>query len=397
MIQRIFYPVGQGAFYSEKHENYNIVYDCGSMSISKGKKVVSQKFSKEDIIDILFISHFDYDHISLIEDLKATVREIRFVVIPLLHRNEKILLSNVFKTLEEDALVTLVNNPNRFFGAETRIISVQVYKEKEEEGINSEKEEEVANIELFNLIGIEQNQEIPSGTPITIDNDSDWVFIPFNYKYKDRNKEFLNNLKYDEIEKLKSSEHIFDSEFRNKIKTIYKKINGNINENSMSLYSGPYKKDSQHYKGLDWTFKHLKESSFNYFLNTPSLPLSKCSFFKRRKCHFLEDFLPCLYRVACLYTGDGDLNKADMEKIYKDYWNLIGTIQIPHHGSLKSFNKSILKDQYFLCPISVGKNNSYGHPSRVVFREILDHRSYPIFVTEDIDSEFTETIERINN
>lgn len=397
MIRRIFYPVGQGAFYSERHESYNIVYDCGSMSISKGRKVVSQRFSKEDIIDILFISHFDYDHISLIEDLKATVKEIRNVVIPLLHRNEKILLSNVFKALGEYSLASLVNNPNKFFGAETRIISVQAYKEKEEEEINFEEEEEVANIELFNLIGIEQNQEIPSGTPITIDNDSDWVFIPFNYKHKDRNKEFLDNLKYDEIEKLKSSEHIFVSEFRNKIKKTYKKVSGNINENTMFLYSGPYKKDSQHYKGLDWTFKHLKESSFNYFLNTPSLPLSKCSFFAPCKCHFLKDFLPCLYRVACLYTGDGDLNKADMEKIYKDYWNLIGIIQIPHHGSLKSFDKSVLKDQYFLCPISVGKNNSYGHPSTEVINEILLHGSYPIYVTEDVDSEFTETIERINN
>lgn len=396
MIQRIFYPVGQGAFYSERHESYNIVYDCGSMSISKGRKVVSQRFSKEDIIDILFISHFDYDHISLIEDLKATVKEIRFVVMPLLHPDEKILLFNIFTALGENNLAILVNNPNKFFGTETRIISVQVYKEKGEEEINSE-EEEVANIELFNLIGIEQNQEIPSGTPISIDNDSDWVFIPFNYKHKERSKEFLDNLEDDEIEKLKSSEHIFFSEFRNKIKKTYKKVSGNINENTMFLYSGAYKKDSQLYKGLDWSFKHLKESSFNYFLNTPSPSLSKCSFFAPCKCHFLEDFLPCLYRVACLYTGDGDLNKADMEKIYKDYWNLIGTIQIPHHGSLKSFNRSILEDQYFLCPISVGKNNSYGHPSREVFREILLHGSYPICVTEDVDSEFTETIERINN
>ena len=392
MIQRIFHPVGQGAFYSERHENHNIVYDCGSMSVSKGKKVVSQSFSKEDVIDILFISHFDYDHISLIEDLKTTVKEIRNVVIPLLHGNEKILLSNVFKALGEYSLASLVDNPNKFFGAETRIISVQVYKKK----INSEKGK-TTNIKTINLTDIKQNRKIPSGTPITIENYSDWVFIPFNYKHKDRNKEFLDNLKYDEIEKLKSSEHIFVSEFRNKIKKTYKKVSGNINENTMFLYSGPYKKDSQHYKGLDWTFKHLKESSFYYFLNTPFLPLSKFSFFAPCKCHFLEDFLPCLYRVACLYTGDGDLNKADMEKIYKDYWNLIGTIQIPHHGSLKSFNKNILEDQYFLCPISVGKNNSYGHPSREVFREILDHRSYPICVTEDIDSEFIETIKKISN
>ena len=298
----------------------------------------------------------------------------------------------MFKALGEYSLASLVDNPNKFFGAETRIISVQVYKKK----INSEKGK-TTNIKTINLTDIKQNRKIPSGTPITIENYSDWVFIPFNYKHKDRNKEFLDNLKYDEIEKLKSSEHIFVSEFRNKIKKTYKKVGGNINENTMFLYSGPYKKDSQHYKGLDWTFKHLKESSFYYFLNTPSLPLSKCSFYAPCKCHFLEDFLPCLYRVACLYTGDGDLNKADMEKIYKDYWNLIGIIQIPHHGSLKSFNKSVLKDQYFLCPISVGKNNSYGHPSTEVINEILLHGSYPIYVTEDTDSEFIETIKKISN
>jgi len=208
MIQRIFYPVGQGAFYSERHENHNIVYDCGSMSVNKSKKVVSQSFSKEDVIDILFISHFDYDHISLIEDLKTTVKEIRNVVIPLLHRNEKILLSNVFKALGEYSLASLVDNPNKFFGAETRIISVQP---SSEEGINKDTSSILLN---------EINQDpIPSGTPITIENYSDWVFIPFNYKYEDRSKEFLDKLESDDIKKLKRrSKHIFDSEFRNKIK-----------------------------------------------------------------------------------------------------------------------------------------------------------------------------------
>ena len=77
MIQRIFHPVGQGAFYSERHENHNIVYDCGTDYFNRGKKgiknTISQSFSKDEIIDILFISHFDYDHVSLIEHLKKPV------------------------------------------------------------------------------------------------------------------------------------------------------------------------------------------------------------------------------------------------------------------------------------------------------------------------------------
>lgn len=392
MIRRFFYPVGQGAFYSERHESYNIVYDCGSMSISKGRKVVSQRFSKEDIIDILFISHFDYDHISLIEDLKATVKEIRNVVIPLLHRNEKILLSNVFKALGEYSLASLVNNPNKFFGAETRIISVQVYEEKEE--INS-KEEEVANIELSNVIGPEKNQEIPSGTPITIENYSDWVFIPFNYKYKDRSKEFLSLLKKHHANRVRNNpNHILDLSIRKKIKTIYTKIRGKINQNSMFLYSGPQKENSQCYQGVYWDLRLL--SPFSTPSRHPFPSLSKYSFINLNK-YPLKDSLPCQYNVACLYTGDGDLNKVDIEKIYRDYWNLIGTIQIPHHGSLKSFNESILKDQYFLCPFSVGENNSYGHPSGKVISKILSYASFPLLVTEDTDSEFIETIKKINN
>ena len=366
MIQRIFHPVGQGAFYSERHENHNIVYDCGSMNVSKGKKVVSQSFSKDDIIDILFISHFDYDHVSLIEDLKTTVKEIRNVVIPLLHRNEKILLSNVFKALGEYSLASLVDNPNKFFGAETRIISVQVYKKK----INSEKGE-TTNIKTINLTDIKQNRKIPSGTPITIENYSDWVFIPFNYKYKDRNKEFLDNLKDDEIEKLKSSEHIFDLEFRNKIKTVYKEINGNINENSMFLYSGPTEKNLT-FQDLYWE-NHI----FNNF-----------------PCYFFSSIFGISKKVGCLYTGDGKLNFVDEEKIYEKYWDLIGTIQIPHHGSLASFDNKILKDNKFICPFSVGKDNPYGHPSIKVISEILSHKSYPIYVTEDIDSIFIEIIEK---
>ena len=56
MIQRIFHPVGQGAFYSERHENHNIVYDCGTHYFNRGKKgiknTIFQSFSKDEIIDM---------------------------------------------------------------------------------------------------------------------------------------------------------------------------------------------------------------------------------------------------------------------------------------------------------------------------------------------------------
>ena len=66
-IKRIFHPIGQGAFYSERHENLNIVYDCGNWKNTKqATKIVQSAFKKDEVIDILFISHFDYDHVSSI-------------------------------------------------------------------------------------------------------------------------------------------------------------------------------------------------------------------------------------------------------------------------------------------------------------------------------------------
>ena len=76
MIQRIFHPIGQGAFYTEKHPDFNIVYDCGIIQYSKhtqlADEVVKNSFNPKSEIDILFISHFDFDHISKIKVLKET-------------------------------------------------------------------------------------------------------------------------------------------------------------------------------------------------------------------------------------------------------------------------------------------------------------------------------------
>lgn len=386
MIERIFHPIGQGAFYSERHMscNINIVYDCGTTNpkslakqrVGSPQRVVSQSFSKDDVIHILFISHFDNDHVSLIDTLKKAVKRIKRVVLPLLHDEEKIFLSNIYKALGQPRLAKLVSNPNEFFGRETQII-----------GVRPSSDMEIGEIPSLNVLEINETRtEIQSGTPLSINGFNDWVYIPFNYQYKTRSNEFQKKLHNEGIDvgKLKTDPDyllygITDVE-KKKIIGVYngrgdykgKGVSGNINENSMFLYSGP----------------PCKKDLYKHFRRVKGCCNDICC------CHFYSFHHPChSHRVACLYTGDGDLNKVDIRKIYRRYWDLIGTIQIPHHGSGKSFKATPFDEGGFLCPMSVGNKNSYGHPSPIVISELFLKRNFPILITEDADSTYIEIID----
>ena len=376
MIQRFFHPVGQGAFYSERHEyqgsTLNIVYDCGTEYMNRRRKgirgVVTQSFSKQDVIHILFISHFDYDHISLIEQLKNTVNRIERVVIPLLDKKETIFLANIYRALEEKdggeeeaRLAELVSDPETFFGKGTHVIQVHPSAEM--------KTREQDTIKLSENDPI----KIPSGTPLSLENYGDWVFVPYNHLNEERGKDFRAKLREvgintEQLEKYPKC--VLDEDVCQKIKACYKEIDGGINQNSMFLYSGPSagKGVGMFFwgGGIRWDHNYHWSCFYDHYFDSD--------------------------RVACLYTGDGDLNKVNASAVYEKYWEFIGTIQIPHHGSLPSFKHDILEAKYLLCPISVGKNNSYGHPSQSVISRILFHGSCPILVTEDVCSTFVEVI-----
>lgn len=380
MIQRIFHPIGQGAFYSERHENINIVYDCGNWKDTRlSDKVVKQSFDANEKIDILFLSHFDFDHVSKISTLKNHVSSIERVVLPLLHDNEKILLSNIFSVLNYDIL-TLINDPQKYFGEKTKIF----YIESTENGENSLNEIENSLNEIENPLDIEtlekeNTYKIPSGKAIYL-MDRNWVFIPFNFKYKQRNEDLINALLREgfDVKRLQNdTKYTLDEIIKDlkttkkdggkRIKSIYDSLDGKINQNTMLLYSGPVQNTKR--------FKHCFIGNYFYPHH-----------------HFYYHCCDVNDRVACIYTGDSDLNFVKLESIYKLLWNNVGTIQIPHHGDIKSFDIQILKNGQYCFPISVGTNNNYGHPSTKVLSEILKEGSCPVLVTEKLDTMFVEII-----
>jgi hypothetical protein len=235
LIKRIFHPIGQGAFYSERHDTFNIVYDCGNWRNTKlADKVVRQAFNKNEVIDILFISHFDYDHVNKIKILKEHTT-IKKVVMPLLHDQQKHLLLNIYRVLNCNIL-SLIRDPKKFFGDGTEIITVFPLENKKT--LNDE------NIKVQDIDSL-TTSKIRSGSILSNKTrDYEWIYIPYNYEYKEKNSKLETLLKVDgfDVKELKRNPKYtlgFNKEECKKIKIIYSSLSGNINKNSMLLYSGP--------------------------------------------------------------------------------------------------------------------------------------------------------------
>lgn len=375
-IERIFHPIGQGAFYTEHHrveingvgKEFNVVYDCGN-AYHKARlpdRVVRQAFSKNDDVDVLFISHFDFDHISRIPVLKDQVGSIKKVIMPFLNQNEIALLSSLYKKLGfGKGVVDLVSRPEYFFDDATKIIRITPTDNHNEPGNNDNS----INLDEFS------EDELNSGVGLTLSDLPSWFFIPFNFEYTERRQNLLESLKlegYDVTTLAASNDEAIDLIInqvdRKRLKNIYNKLEGGINQNSMVLYSGP------------------KYSQIKYDLLVPD---STC----RRFGYFPWFYREMHDRPACIYTGDADLNKTKPKQVFSSLWGYVGTIQIPHHGDLKSFDPSVLDDKYYFCPITYGSKNSYGHPSSRLLAHIVGGKSFPALVTEDLSSGFIQAIE----
>ncbi len=212
---------------------------------------------------------------------------------------------------------------------------------------------------------------------LSLNNNYDWVFVPYNHEYKNRNKKLiaeLNNEGFDSDRIISDPKYVLDEIIKDvgltkkqggkRFKAIYDRLSGSINQNSMVVYSGPLRNQNYH------------------------------KYCQNRNCWDLIYYEFCSSdRVGCVYTGDTDLNVVNIKSILNFLWKNVGTIQIPHHGDIKAFDKLILSGSSFCCPISFGTNNSYGHPSTKIIGEIRNNQSCPISITEKLDSFHVEIIE----
>ena len=376
-IVRTFHPVGQGAFYSERFqiwkpevETHNIVYDCGVcyMKEKQTVHVVNQAFAGKDEIDYLFISHLDYDHVSL---AYAILPRVKNIVLPLVSKEELVIAMLFYVVSEERDAARFFNEIIRRLEDNNRRNTVIFVGDIEE-----------------NLNDWENANVIKSGTDIVPQWDYDWVLIPHNVKYSSRKqklmdeldkliheKEFVKEIVGLGLKPFKTAEELLsklnESDFAGKvlvmpnlrkaIKSAYASIEGGTNENSLLLYSGP------------------KSGVTRYMLEF-CMP-------NRRWCDCR------ISQAACLYTGDSTCDMADWKKKYVAVWEHIGTIQLPHHGSVESFDVDTYPvDRQYIFPVSFGTYNTYGHPFGKVLAYLMMCDCCIQMVTEMANSRYMQSI-----
>lgn len=384
---RTFHPVGQGAFYSEEFSQesnivFRVVYDCGcirrKVDESHGRLVVEkwiEGMGDNKIINYLFISHFDYDHVSLLNIFKERRVYIEKVVLPLLSDDEKFLCGlydGLYGEGQQSICGKIVSDANSYFGSDTKIIRVLPSDDdakNERDAVYDGKSETVDSGTMF---------------PVRIARGQfNWFYVPFNYDDKNHRKTLIELLADSDVgfgpqfdpRHLENFSELIQQYERGrglpKLKKIYEKIGGGINLNSMVVLSVPNasecRMESFRISGADFEIdaRDALNAAIQGEESRPSLP-------------------------GCLYTGDIDMTKAPIAGWSAPYLDKIGTIQVAHHGSYHSFSEKVFKRGGCFCPISCSKQRYYGHPHGSVVSKLALWGNFPVCVTNDIC--FTEII-----
>ena len=411
-MTRAFHPIGHGAFYTERFMQndeckFSVVFDCGCYEAFKGgvpagvfedriKRAIDNFYPKDkETINLLFISHFHTDHINGIEYLKDKCH-IERIIVPQLTPEIVIeaYVFNYIQTAETDQsdgtpsiepsdntankwIITLYehrNNPEN--GDFPKVIQVQ----------ESKTDTEKKDIEETNIPLSELSDSISPQTKINcpIGEDSgifSWLYIPFNLQLDKQKQKLLQdsifkgaidqegNVNFKELNKILKDTNIED------LKKAYKKVFGKKhNSYSMTVFSGTE---------CHRCFKYCH--------------IRLLDFLRTKLCHYI----PRYCTLNCLYCGDFEANPdypkkecntngEKLTKYYQRYWDKIGLLQVPHHGSMHNLNESLYKPEK-ICIISAGKTDKYQHPNMPVLQAIWKAGSIPIIVTEDTrtQQEFT--------
>ena len=312
-FKRVLHPVGQGAFFTEQFYDesgkviHNVVYDCGSFTSLPNlvEYEIRNTFEKNAHIDLLFISHFDEDHVNGLMTLQSQTK---------IDKDTKVIVPFKYPYLlmvMDDDYPTLARFVMRMFNIGAQVIGI--------EEINGEN----VRRDPIPIVAPMGNTPIETGKnlgPI-------WYYYPFMLlDQKSLQKVFEGKVKG--IVNLDDPNEILTKrkELRNIYKTIGKTKGGvtRINVNALFMLSFP---------------------TANVVCNTNIW----------HQINLKGDVAP-----TCFYTGDSNLKGNGYDEVkqrVKDILDVyskgskVWMMQVPHHGSDKCFPEKMAdrSDGFFEC------------------------------------------------
>ena len=374
-VKRTFHPVGQGAFFTEQFYSddattllYNVVYDCGSMS--KGIKTQMERsirnvFHDKKKIDVLFLSHFDDDHINFVKALNASGHlSGTKIFIPMLAAEEWL---GIEPYVSNYHYILSLNDSTQ---GRTRVIKVRFF------------DEEVGEWQRPIVIDDIEGDTISSGSllqPNLPVQDVVWYYAPFNVQFNELIAEFREKLRNEGLDYRRLTDKDYVLGNIGILKEIYGKLGKRpsgggtaINLNSLLVMS--YPKDAEKCCFVD----SMRMSSY---------------YWKHWMYHRNWS-----YPGSCLYTGDTSANETFVWQRIEKIINLclgidskLGLLQIPHHGSKNSYDDKLLTSPRFFA----GFTNYDPYYRQRIFDDNLAmkfaiNRKPLILVTRDYCSKYEE-------
>lgn len=339
-IERKFHPVGHGAFYTEKFNikgkgTYNIIYDCGTSGpVDLINDIITKEFPQDTIIDCLIISHFHKDHINGIPFLHERCK-IKKVVIPLLDNAAKTLaiVEDLDKDFDYDVVLeSLIYDSRIYFGERAQV--VEIAPTDQQTGGDANSGDDVSVVDA-------------------------WHFFPYNHQLTTRLDQFKRALGTLTIDEIKSIEEI--RRHWKKIIDAYDSIRGNPNNNSMILLSIPNNDEMK----VETIVDKKKHGSV---------------------------------KAGCLYMGDISMKAArirnDVLNKLEKYKNLIGTLQVPHHGAKGNFHKRVFELGFDVAIFSC-KKGDIKHPCPDILSDMETKGKKTFIVTEEPKAMVIQMSEKI--
>jgi len=401
-----FFKAGQGSFYGgriclfDTQKVFTIVYDCGTTPFIKGNfqslkneiyffKNRPHYFSHDHEIELLFISHLDYDHVF---GLKLLLEEfnVKNIILPYIDKKQRqFFLASIPAIVPDNRLtfedyISFIESPNQFVLQNSESTKMFFVKSNGKPEVGYQGYDDDNQFEDAYPRGtlIKERNEFSDQPNVSVYENNSQFFIQRHWEFtsyvisvnENAITQLHNCLK--KISKKKTSDNLDFEDLKDivtkKRKEAYKCYTdciGNINSHGLVLLHGPIRFDCLN--GRVYSSCELNHF-YNYF----------------NHCHFHNDYhfrIRNPNMLGTLLLGDTSLNPSnnpiDFPQAFKDKLVNVHIVQVPHHGASENWHFDTFKklkigesinrwNNRVVSVCNFGYGNKYGHPSVEVLNDL---------------------------